>query len=191
MLHLENYQLFFLCSEVCPVNQMNLLSTSQTSTILFTGQVEIIRGFKKKGFTSVVNIPIPACFVPSTFLTFIWFLTYCLILSTIFPWFLTHSSWDLSDLTHALPPPLSVPTCLSFPHPKFSCHLCARPQYDALWEGVVSSAHAEWTGGNRRQGGRKDAWKRDYEPRDTSDKPYLLRACWCDDSEKVTCLLCH
>lgn len=33
VLHLENYQLFFLYSEVYPVNQMNWLSTSQTSTI--------------------------------------------------------------------------------------------------------------------------------------------------------------
>lgn len=46
----------------------------------------------------------------------------------------------------------------------------------------MSSAHAEWTEGNRRQGGRKDAWKTDYEPRDTSDKSSL----WCDDSEKLT-----
>lgn len=90
---------------------------------------------QKKGFTSVVNTPTPACFVPSTFLNFIWFLTYHLILSTIFPWFLTHSFWDLFDLTQPLPPALSVPTCLGFPYPEFSCHLCARPQYDALLGG--------------------------------------------------------
>lgn len=62
-----------------------------------------------------MNTPIPARFGPSAFLTFIWFLTYCLILSTIFPWFLTHSFWDLSDLTRALPQPSQFQLDLASP----------------------------------------------------------------------------
>lgn len=119
---------------------------------------------RNPGLSSVVSSRIPGCFAPGFFLLFTWFLTHCLLLSTRVNVFL--GFWPSASelfLVQPMPdhssPRLSFPSCLcSPPHAKLCHHLYTRSQHEVYASGI-SSAHAEWLGDNRKQGGRKEPWR--------------------------------